>query len=146
MFRDQDQVLYFCTDSHWNNLGAALAGDALCTALDKDQDSYWGKSYTMTPSHQGDLYEMVYPAGSLLEEDAVFDQPFGFTYQQGFRSAEDITIRTQNPDQTGSLLMFRDSFGNALHPFMAQQYGRPASPGPCPTTSPIWTGNRPTRW
>lgn len=123
VFRDQDQVLYFRTDSHWNNLGAALAGDALCTALDKDQDSYWGKSYTMTPSHQGDLYEMVYPAGSLLEEDAVFDQPFSFAYQQGFRSAEDITIRTQNPEQTGSLLMFRDSFGNALHPFMAQQYG-----------------------
>lgn len=123
LFQSQDQVLYFRTDSHWNNLGAALAGEAICNALGKNQASFWGQNYTMNPSHRGDLYEMAYPAGTLLEEDAVFTQAFSFTYQQGFRSPEDITIRTQNPDQTGSILMFRDSFGNALHPFIAQWYG-----------------------
>lgn len=119
----QEQVLYFRTDSHWNNLGAALAGDALCAALGQEEDPFWGQSYQMSPTHRGDLYEMVYPAGSLLEEDAAFDRAFTFQYQQGFRSAEDITIRTQNPGHTGSLLMFRDSFGNALHPFMAERFG-----------------------
>lgn len=123
LFRSQDQVLYFRTDSHWNNLGAALAGKAICGALGKHQASFWGQNYTMNPCHRGDLYEMAYPAGTLLEEDATFTQTFSFTYQQGFRSPEDITIRTQNPNQTGSILMFRDSFGNALHPFVAQWYG-----------------------
>ena len=66
---------------------------------------------------------MAYPAGTELEPDAVFEKGFTFTYPNGLRSAEDITIRTQNPDAGGSLLLFRDSFGNALYPFLAQRYG-----------------------
>lgn len=123
LFRSQDQVLYFRTDSHWNNLGAALAGDALCAALGRPQAPFFGLDHEMQPTHRGDLYEMAYPAGALLEEDAVFERGFAFTYPRGIRSAEDITIRTENPAQTGSLLMFRDSFGNALHPFMAERFG-----------------------
>ena len=65
---------------------------------------------------------MVYPAGDLLEDDAVFDRAFRFTYPNGLRSAEDITIRTQNEGETGSLLMFRDSFGSSLAPLLAEGY------------------------
>lgn len=119
----QEQALYFRTDSHWNNLGAALAGDALNSALGKPEDPFWGQPYQTAPTHKGDLYEMVYPAGDLLEEDAVFDRAFRFTYPNGVRSAEDITIRTRNDGAEGSLLMFRDSFGNALYPFLAERYG-----------------------
>lgn len=119
----QEQTLYFRTDSHWNTLGAALAGDAISSALGKPEDPFWGQPYQTAPTHKGDLYEMVYPAGDLLEEDAVFDRAFRFTYPNGLRSAEDITIRTQNEGETGSLLMFRDSFGNALYPFLAERYG-----------------------
>ena len=119
----QEQTLYFRTDSHWNTLGAALAGDAISSALGKPEDPFWGQPYQTAPTHKGDLYEMVYPAGDLLEDDAVFDRAFRFTYPNGLRSAEDITIRTQNEGETGSLLMFRDSFGNALYPFLAERYG-----------------------
>ncbi len=123
LLAEEDRVLYYRTDSHWNSLGAALAGDALCEALGKVDTPFFGGSYQMAASHRGDLYEMVYPAGTLLEENAVFDRPFTFSYPNGIRSAEDITIRTENPAQSGSLLMFRDSFGNDLYPFMAERFG-----------------------
>lgn len=114
--------LYFAWDSHWNNLGAALAADALTDALGRGPEDDRG-GYSLQPSHLGDLYAMAYPAGTELEPDAVFEKGFTFTYPNGLRSAEDITIRTRNPDAGGSLLLFRDSFGNALYPFLAQRYG-----------------------
>ena len=35
ILKSSDEVLYHERDSHWNNKGAALAGDALMTALDR---------------------------------------------------------------------------------------------------------------
>lgn len=121
--RQEDEVLYYRTDSHWNDRGAALAGDVLCRALGRPDEPFYPGDYSLTGTHSGDLYEMVYPAGTLLEQNAVFARGFAFAYAKGYRSPEDITIRTTNPGQTGSLLMFRDSFGNALHPYMAERFG-----------------------
>ena len=119
----EEERLYFRTDSHWNALGAALAGDALSAALGKGEERFYGQPYTLAPTHKGDLYEMVYPAGDLVELDASFDRGFDFVYPQGFRTVEDITIRTRDAAESGSLLMFRDSFGNNLYPFLAERYG-----------------------
>lgn len=119
----EEERLYFRTDSHWNALGAALAGDALSAALGKGEERFYGQPYTLAPTHKGDLYEMVYPAGDLVELDAAFDRGFDFVYPQGFRTVEDITIRTRDAAESGSLLMFRDSFGNNLYPFLAERYG-----------------------
>ncbi len=123
VFRAEDEVLYFETDSHWNTRGAALAGDTLGAALGRGEAAVFDTPYTWQRKHKGDLYEMIYPAGNGLEKDAVYEAPFTFTYAQGYRTPEDITIHTSNPEKGGSLLMFRDSFGNSLHPFMAQQFG-----------------------
>lgn len=71
----------------------------------------------------GDLYEMLYPTGKELDTDEVYDRPFTFTYDAPIRSPEDNRICTSNESQSGSLLMFRDSFGNALHLFMAEGFG-----------------------
>jgi hypothetical protein len=34
-----------------------------------------------------------------------------------------MEIHTKNPRETGNILVFRDSFGNALYPFLAESYG-----------------------
>ena len=39
------KCFYHERDSHWNNKGAALAGDALMTALDKEHTDYTQESY-----------------------------------------------------------------------------------------------------
>lgn len=123
-FLEEEEVLYYQTDSHWNDRGAALASDVLCGALNKDAEGFYGGAYTMSGTHRGDLYEMVYPAGDRLEANAVFERDFTFDYADNYRTPEDITIRTSNPAKEGSLLMFRDSFGNALHPYVAEEFGR----------------------
>ena len=71
-------------------------------------------------SHRGDLYEMLYPTGTELDWDAQYDRPFTFTYVRQPRGPDDQRIETENPSKTGSLLMYRDSFGNDLYPLMAE--------------------------
>lgn len=124
-FRENPQVLYHATDSHWTNRGAALAHDTLTEGLGLEGRTAWFTQPGHTErNHRGDLYEMVYPTGAGLEEDTVFDRPFAFTYARPNRSPEDMRIQTENPAQDGNLLMFRDSFGNTLYPFLAESFGQ----------------------
>ena len=107
--------------------GAALAHDTLIAGLGKtDQEPFFDGSYHLGEPHLGDLYEMVYPTGTRTEEDAAYDREFAFSYARPIRSAEDQFIQTENPDRSGNLLMFRDSFGNLLHPYLADAYGQAA--------------------
>lgn len=123
-FRAEDAVLYHRLDSHWNNLGAALAHDAIMEKLGIAYvPRYRQEQFTEEASHDGDLYRMLYPAGTQKD---IQQQPafaWEFTYQRPIRSPEDQTILTASDNQPGKLLMFRDSFGNTLHPFMAESFG-----------------------
>ncbi len=126
-FREQEQVLYYITDSHWNVRGAALAHDTVIAALNKtDQEPFFDGAFHAGEPHLGDLYEMVYPTGTLTETDAEYDRAFSFSYVRPIRSPEDQFIQTENPDRSGNLLMLRDSFGNLLHTFLADAYGQAA--------------------
>lgn len=124
-YREHGQILYHATDSHWTNRGAALAHDTLVSGLGLENRAPWFSQPGQTArTHRGDLYEMLYPTGEALEEDVAFDQPFTFTYVRPIRGPEDQRIQTQCPGQPGNLLMFRDSFGNTLYPFLAEEYGQ----------------------
>ncbi len=123
-FCAEDRVLYQRLDSHWSNLGAALAHDAIMDALAKDAERFYSPDrFTAVQDHEGDLYAMLYPAGAEKDVQYYPDWSRRFTYDRPIRSAEDQKISTSCPDQSGSLLMFRDSFGNTLHTFMAESFG-----------------------
>ena len=122
VFKAQDAVLYHKLDSHWNNLGAALAHDAIMDALGKDYETaYVPEGFSSAQDHRGDLYDMLYPKGTEFDTQ-YYPAEWRFDYARPIRSAEDQTILTES-DAGGSLMMFRDSFGNALHPFLAQSFG-----------------------
>ena len=123
-FRREDQVLYHATDSHWTNWGAALAHDTLMGSLGGSDWSPWfTQGWHTENTHRGDLYEMLYPTGEMLEGEVVFNREFTFRHVRPIRSPEDQRIETENPGKAGNLLMFRDSFGNTLYPFMAEDFG-----------------------
>lgn len=120
LFREQEETLYFKTDSHWNSKGAALAADAVNEALGRSSH-YFDGPFTQSDVHKGDLYDMLYPAGSGLEADQVYGGEWAFDYDAPIRSAENLTIMTHGGGD-GSLLMFRDSFGNNLYPYLADSF------------------------
>ncbi len=119
LFAAEDATLYFEHDSHWTSRGAAMAADAINAALGVQSD-YGGGYEFETQSHTGDLFEMLYPDGKDTEKD---DAPvnLAFAQDEGIRP-DSITIDTAGAGE-GTLMMFRDSFGELLYPFMAESWG-----------------------
>lgn len=122
LFESQDEVLYHKRDSHWNNKGAALAADALMTDLVKLHDSYKEEPYEIRTDFEGDLDKMLYPNAVTLEDEIYYDKTMTFAYVGEVESNFDPRITTVNPVKDKSLVMYRDSFGNALLPFLADAY------------------------
>lgn len=117
----QEETLYFTQDSHWNSKGAALAADGINAALGR-QSSYFAGPFQPEAVHRSDLYAMLYPAGTWLETDQRYAGELTFDYEVPIRSENELNIRTAGGG-TGSLLMFRDSFGNLLYPYLADSFG-----------------------
>ncbi len=122
VFQNQDEVLYHKRDSHWNNKGAALAADEILTALGQEHDPWEGEPYTVREDFVGDLDAMLYPGAPTAEDEIYYDREHTYSYVEEVESNFDPKITTVCPDGTGSLVMYRDSFGNALLPFIADAY------------------------
>ena len=123
VFSAMDEELYWKYDSHWHSRGAALAADAILAAAGMDTDYFAGPFQPAAEGHKGDLYDMLYPTGTVTEADYAWQPGFTFSYLSSFHSADDISIETENAGREGSLLMFRDSSGRSLYPYMAQSFG-----------------------
>ena len=120
IFRAADpERLYFNTDSHWTSRGAALAADAILHALGRES-AYFSGPFT-SGTHKGDLYEMLYPTGTETEPDTVYAPGFGF--EASSANPDSISISTKSAAGEGTLLMYRDSFGRSLYPYLAEAYG-----------------------
>lgn len=121
-FAGEQETLYFAHDSHWNAKGAALGADLICRAFGKTGD-YYGADFSGTEVHAGDLYEMLYPALRDTETAPVYGGEFTYEFGSGGTKPDSITINTVSPRE-GSLLAYRDSFGNSLYPYLADSFGR----------------------
>ena len=120
-FRNEE-VLFFSTDSHWNAQGAALAADHILSGLGMES-SYFSGSFTNPVSHRGDLYEMLYPAGTMTEPDPQFSSGFSYICENDPNGGNAITINTTAAGREGTLLCWRDSFGISLYPYLAEKFG-----------------------
>ena len=120
VLRNANSLTYYRTDSHWNGYGSALAHNQILSALGRDS-ALASEAFTMQP-HRGDLFEMLYPSSSRTEDGPALAHARSFSYADDFHAADDQRIRTSSA-ASGTLLMFRDSFGNALHADLAEDFG-----------------------
>lgn len=121
IFSQQEEVLYFAHDSHWDSKGAALGADSINAAFGVESN-YFGGDFSQRTPHEGDLYDMLYPSLTDPEQDKVYGGILEFTYTSKATKADSITLETASQAQ-GSLLCYRDSFGNLLYPYLADSYG-----------------------
>lgn len=122
VFTAADEELYWKWDSHWNGRGAALAADAILAAAGIESD-WFGGAFTELDGHTGDLYAMLYPTGTATEADYAPASGFAFSYTSDFHTTDDMTITTENGGGDGVLLLFRDSSGRSLYPYLADRFG-----------------------
>lgn len=116
-FLQEDEVLYFAHDSHWNSKGAALVADTILAGFGIESD-YYEDAFSKTKPHAGDLYEMLYPAFADPETDVVYGGKLAFSYVGNATKPDSITLETTGNGR-GRLLAYRDSFGNLLYPYLA---------------------------
>lgn len=123
LFENEEEILYMERDSHWNNKGAVAAYNKILEAAGKEHQTYQTVPVTRRKDAYGDLNRMVYPYGGKPEWDYQYNYDWAYRYVTDTQSVEDAWIETENEGKEGSLLMFRDSFGNTLLPFFAEEYG-----------------------
>lgn len=119
-FRGQVPVLYFEHDSHWNTMGAALGADLILDRFGLESD-YYGGDFSERTSHTGDLYKMLYPAFADTEQDYVYGGQLQYEFTTSATRPDAIVLNTCSGGQ-GTLLAYRDSFGNLLFPFLADTF------------------------
>lgn len=122
LFETQKEQLYLKRDSHWNEKGAVLVYDMLLNELNIEHDRYETVKAIRSKDAYGDLNRMLYPLTGEPEWDYDYKKDPVFLYHTDTESVEDAWIETENKSGSGTLLMFRDSFGNTLLPLMADTF------------------------
>lgn len=124
LFRNEEEVLYLKRDSHWNNKGALMAYNLMMDKIGMNHDDYSSISPNRTQDELGDLNKMLYTFYGDKELNYRYDLEEKAKYLGDYKSVEDGFIETEGGTGSETLLMFRDSFGNTLIPFIKEQYSR----------------------
>ena len=127
---EQDENLYLKTDTHWNSRGAAIIANKILNYFKKEEIAIDSLDTVIHSNFVGDLQKMAFPSSSQGEEDVYYrciNDEDGFKgqdwdYREG-KSVEDGTILTNsNAKEDNSIVVYRDSFSNALIPFLSSVY------------------------
>lgn len=123
LFGKKEEVLYYARDSHWNEKGAVMVYNALLDAGGSPHERYEDSEPAQRTDYFGDLSGMLFPVGGEPESRLEYSVSDTWYYAEG-ETVEDRFIRTENAEGEGNLLMYRDSFGNSLLPYMASVFSQ----------------------
>lgn len=117
-----EDELYLHEDTHWNNTGARMVLNEVYAAYGLS-DRHEIAGYTVEESHSPDLYTILFPAREHYEEQRVYDDGKSYDYIGRMHSVDDMKISTSAADGNGkSILVYRDSFGRALIPYIGETF------------------------
>lgn len=138
-------ALYYRTDHHWTSLGAHIAYETYMKALGKTYrakedftvetvQGFRGSTYSrsalwLTPAEPLELWHGSKDLTVVNGEDKTVHE--GVFYRERLEEADKYTVyldgnhstvRIENPNGTGKLLVIRDSYTNCLGAFLAESY------------------------
>jgi len=121
----EDGLLYHYQDTHWNERGAQIGYRAIMqvAAGDAEYETYDGLVPETVSDYGGDLHYFVLPTivGNLPRPD--YGLTFDYT-QDAVRPGRTTTIGTTSERNERKLLLYRDSFGDAILPYLSANLGR----------------------
>ena len=116
------QLIYHKRDTHWNTEGARIALGAIADTMSftlPDFSEYG--PVNVVEGFRGDLDTLLFPARVMYDDNTEYELSELFVYTSAYATAMDMQITTRGSGD-GKLLMFRDSFANALIPLMASSF------------------------
>ncbi|MFG6368924.1 MAG: hypothetical protein K1W16_10950 [Lachnospiraceae bacterium] len=121
-YKDTEEV-YLHEDTHWNHTGARLVLNEIYAAFGISEQ-YTLTGYTIEKNHEPDLYKILFPSSEYFEAQHIYEDNQQYDYVGRLHSLDDIKIRTTSSAQNGSILVYRDSFGRAMIPFMGGSFSQ----------------------
>ncbi len=120
--QNDERTLYYKRDSHWTNEGALLAYNVLMDQMGIEHDRLDSILPSGQKEHISDLDEMLNPKHLQPEIENDYSGALNYQLDAPIQDYMDNWIATSKPDGQGTLLMFRDSFGEAIAPFFANHF------------------------
>lgn len=116
-----NELLYYKTNTHWNDLGAFIGYRKTLSTLNLDVPKESISDYTIEykPIKRGDITEMI---NLKFKESAVFTSKKTTSDIQRLKSKRHH-LHFKNPTKTKKLVMYRDSFSNAWIKYFNQSFG-----------------------
>ena len=123
LFRKQKECLYHKGDSHWNNKGAAMVFHELMTDIGYEHTDYTKLEASKVYDFEGDIDKILYPLNRHTEMEYDYSAHMNYRFE-GEADVEAASVKTNRADKTGRLLCLRDSFGNSLLQFFANEFNQ----------------------
>ncbi len=122
LFREQNDILYHAGDSHWDNRGAGMVQHELLNKVSVPHTDFTKLEADVRNDFQGDIDKILYPQNRHPETEYDYSRYLNYAYE-GTSDVTATTVETRQEQGNGMrLLCFRDSFGNSLLPFLAQDF------------------------
>lgn len=118
---EEEDILYLSRDSHWSNYGAYVAFTNILDKMELSQN-FQVISTEERSDYKSDLDTMLYPIGGKLDLQTYYAFDSEFKYTSRFKTLDDLTITTTSETGIGTAMIYRDSFGEALFDFCANQF------------------------
>ncbi len=112
-------LVYHKRDTHWNGAGAELGNRAIASHFGLNTPEYGGT--VTTNDFEGDLDALLFPGKTMYDENITYNFEGLYAYTSAYATPMDLVITARSAGE-GKLLMFRDSFANALIPYLATTY------------------------
>ena len=116
------ELLYYKNDTHWNDLGGYIGYSRINEVFGQiGAERIFIDEWSKVKNERGDLNNL-YPEGT--RNDGVTEYPlakYDFTYSSNCVDSRH-PYDSECKDGKKSLVVFRDSFFNAMHPYFSQQF------------------------
>ena len=113
------QLIYHKRDTHWNAEGARIAIEAIASELSMPLDDFSAYEKTEVTNFPGDLDALLFPEREMYDNNIEYNFGGKFRFKKAYSNMMANEIESSNNNGTGNLIMFRDSFANAMIPFFA---------------------------
>ncbi len=123
----QDNLLYYKTDTHWNNLGGFMGVQELITALGGEATDYRTLDVAFTLGTRGDLGDLGHTPMRYLEEyeaeiDGYLEDVDGDLLENNENGSGVIRASADGAPDSRNVLMVRDSFALAMAPVIMRYF------------------------
>lgn len=117
----ENELIYHKRDTHWNGAGAKIAFEQIASYFDITMPDLSGRGPVTADNFEGDLDALLFPEKVMYDSDVTYDFNGLYVFTSAYSTPMDIVITARGGGEK-KLLMFRDSFANALIPYAASSF------------------------